>query len=267
MKAINELLSIMKRLRDPEKGCPWDGKQTMESIAPYTLEEVYEVLDSIEKKDMNGLCDELGDLLFHIVFYAEMANEAGYFDFQKVAEQVSAKLQRRHPHVFTDKKLNNLGEVAISWEQIKQQERDEKATDIGSPTGILDDISKVMPAIMRAEKLQRRAATVGFDWQTLEPVVAKIEEELAELKEEIKTQSDAGRLSDELGDLLFSCVNLARHINVEPESALRSTNRKFESRFRFIETQLKEKGLTLQEASLDEMDTLWREAKKVRTQD
>lgn len=263
MKAINELLSIMKTLRDPEKGCPWDGKQTMDSIAPYTLEEVYEVLDSIERKDMNGLCDELGDLLFHIVFYAEMANEAGHFNFTDVAEKVSAKLRRRHPHVFDDNKLKNVDEVVSGWEMIKQQERDEKAADAGLPVGFLDDISQVMPAIMRAEKLQRRAATVGFDWPTLEPVFAKVEEELAELREEIKIQSDVGRLSEELGDLLFSCVNLARHINVEPESALRSTNSKFESRFRFIETQLKEKGLTLQEASLDEMDALWRDAKVV----
>jgi nucleoside triphosphate diphosphatase len=263
MKAINELLSIMKALRDPEKGCPWDKKQTIKSIAPYSLEEVYEVLDSIENQDMQGLCDELGDLLFHIVFYAEMASEDGHFDFNKVVEQVSAKLRRRHPHVFDDKRLEDGGELARSWETIKQQEREEKARDKGEATGLLGGISPVMPAIMRAEKLQRRAATVGFDWQDTEPVLSKIEEELVELKQEIKTGSGADKLSEEMGDLLFACVNLARHIKVEPESALRQTNQKFESRFRYIETQLAEQGLGLEDASLEQMEALWQAAKTV----
>ena len=261
MKAINELLFIMKTLRDPEKGCPWDKKQTINSIAPFSLEEVYEVLDSIENQDMEGLCDELGDLLFHIVFYAEMASEAGHFDFNKVVEQVSAKLRRRHPHVFDNKRIEDTEELTLSWEAIKQQEREEKARDKGEAVGLLDGISPVMPAIMRAEKLQRRAATVGFDWQDLAPVIAKIEEELTELKQEIETRASRVRLSEELGDLLFACVNLARHIKVEPESALRQTNQKFESRFRYIEKQLAAQGLDLEDASLEQMEALWQDAK------
>ncbi len=262
MKAIKDLLSIMKTLRDPDKGCAWDKKQTIGSIAPFTLQEAYEVLDSIENQDMDGLCDELGDLLFHIVFYAEMANEDGHFDFKKVAENVCAKLRRRHPHVFADKRLTDGLEPDHDWEAIKKQERKDRAHTGAMAPGFLDDIGSRMPAIMRAEKLQRRAATVGFDWSDLQPVLAKIEEELGELKQEIYLQADNERLSEELGDLLFSCVNLARHIKVEPELALRLSNRKFESRSHFIEAELKKQGLSLEQASLEQMEALWRRAKK-----
>ena len=261
MKAINELLSIMKTLRDPNKGCPWDKAQTIDSIAPYTLEEAYEILESIENKDMDNLCDELGDLLFHIVFYAEMANEEGYFDFETIAERVSAKLQRRHPHVFAGEAIGTADKVALGWEAIKQKERQDKALKKGHIPGLLDDISAVTPALIRAEKLQKRAATVGFDWQNMEPVVAKVEEELEELKREIGTGGNMEKLSEELGDLLFSCVNLARHLKVGPESALRLTNRKFESRFAYIEQQLASQGCSLEDATLEEMDTLWRQSK------
>ncbi len=261
MKPIDKLLSIMKTLRDPEKGCPWDIKQTPGSIAPHTLEEVYELLDAIENKDMNNLCDELGDLLFHVVFYSEMADEAGYFNFDKVAKQVATKLQRRHPHVFADNQLDKSDGRALDWEDIKQQERDDRAKATGVQNSLLDNIASAMPAVMRAEKLQKRAATVGFDWPDLEPVLAKIDEELAELRVEIQTGAGMEKLRDELGDLLFSCVNLARHIRVEPERALDQTNRKFESRFRFVEKRLREQGVSLKEASLEQMDALWREAK------
>jgi nucleoside triphosphate diphosphatase len=261
MKAINELLSIMKTLRDPDLGCPWDKKQTVDSIAPYTLEEVYEVLDSLENKDMDALCNELGDLLFHIVFYAEMASEQGDFNFNDVVERVTAKLKRRHPHVFADKQLKTTEELSISWEAIKRQERKEKAEQADVKMHILDDIGSNMPAVMRAEKLQLRAASVGFDWEDSEPVMAKIEEELLELKTELYGSAQAERLSEEMGDLLFSCINLARHIKVEPELALRQANRKFEQRFRFIEEQLSEQGLALQDASLEQMEAYWQAAK------
>ncbi len=264
MNSINELLSIMKTLRNPDEGCPWDAKQSIASIAPYTLEEVYEVIDSIEKNDMEGLCSELGDLLFHIVFYAEMANENGHFDFNKVAETVSAKLIRRHPHVFADMDLDSLKKVTTSWEEIKKMERQEKAQEEGVEPRYLDDISTNMPAIMRAEKLQKRAATAGFDWHSIEPVTAKIEEELLELRREIEAGADKEKLTEEMGDLLFSCINLARHIKVEPESALRFTNRKFELRFRFIEDELEKQGVTLEQASLDQMEDLWIKAKNIR---
>ena len=251
----------MKTLRDPEKGCPWDKKQTIDSIGPYTLEEVYEVLDSLENKDMDSLCNELGDLLFHIVFYAEMASEQGYFDFNDVAEQVSAKLRRRHPHVFTDKKLESNEELIISWEAIKKKEREAKTKHSEKKAHLLDDIGSNMPAIMRAHKLQLRAASVDFDWQTAEPVIAKIEEELQELKAELYSTAKPEKLSEEMGDLLFSCINLARHIKVEAESSLRQSNRKFEQRFRFIEEQLGAQGLTLQQASAQQMEIYWQAAK------
>jgi nucleoside triphosphate diphosphatase len=263
MKAINDLLSIMKRLRDPDTGCPWDRKQTIESIAPYTLEEVYEVLECLEKEDMDGLCKELGDLLFHIVFYAEMASENSYFDFQQVVEQVAAKLQRRHPHVFADQEAGSGTELSRKWETMKQQERQEKALRTGTRSRHLDDIGANMPAIIRAAKLQKRAAGAGFDWSAPEPVMAKIEEELLELKTEFYGSAKQEKLSEELGDLLFSCVNLARHIEVDADMALRRANRKFESRFRFVEEQLALQGFSLEQASLQQMEKLWQAAKTI----
>ncbi len=261
MKTISELLSIMKTLRDPLNGCPWDRSQTIDSIAPYTLEEVYEVLESIENMDMDGLCDELGDLLFHIVFYAEMASEAGHFDFETISTGLTAKLKRRHPHVFAGKKIEDTTALVHSWEAIKQQERQEKALNKGLTGGLLDDISSATPALIRAVKLQKRAATVGFDWHDREPVIAKLEEELTELKEEISSGDNTERLKEEMGDLLFSCVNLARHLNIGPESALRQANRKFESRFAYIEEQLANQNVSLQEATPEQMDLLWQQSK------
>jgi ATP diphosphatase len=262
MKAINELLSIMKTLRDPEKGCAWDRQQTIASIAPYTLEEAYEVIDSIENGDMDGLCSELGDLLFHIVFYAEMANEAGAFDFKTVVERVCTKLRHRHPHVFAGKQIHNEEQLSGSWEAIKKQEREKKAKESGNKAGLLDDISTVLPAMIRAEKLQNRAATVGFDWQDSEPVLNKVAEELAELEQEIKVAAEATRLTEELGDLLFSCVNLARHLKINSETALRLSNHKFAARFHYIEVELNRQGLTMEQASLEQMESLWQAAKQ-----
>ena len=266
MKEINELLSIMKHLRDPDAGCPWDKKQTFSSIGAYTLEEVYEVLESIESNDMEGLCDELGDLLFHIAFYAEMAEEQGHFDFRQIVEKVSSKLKRRHPHVFADKILENDKDLSLSWESIKQTEREDKARKNNHKSRFLDNISTNMPAIMRAEKLQKRAATIDFDWLELKPVIEKIEEELDELKAEINEQCREKEIIEEMGDLLFSCVNLSRHIKVNPEFALRQANYKFESRFRIIEEKLEAENLTLTEASTEQMEALWEVAKAMENQ-
>jgi len=253
----------MKTLRNPLEGCPWDKKQTIHSIAHYTHEEVYEVLDCIENNDMDGLCDELGDLLFHIVFYAEMANEAGHFDFERIAKSASDKLRRRHPHIFGETQNKSVDEVRTSWEAIKHEERQDKARKIGKRIGLLDDISIATPAMMRAEKLQKRASTVGFDWPEINLVFAKLEEELSELREALETKASMEHISEEIGDLLFSCVNLARHVNVDSESALRFCNRKFESRFRHIENQLALQGLTMKEATLEQMEALWIQAKTI----
>ena len=262
MKAINELLSIMKNLRDPVSGCAWDKSQSIDSIAHFTLEEVYEVLECIENGDMNGLCDELGDLLFHIVFYAQMAAEIGHFDFEQIVKGVSEKLRRRHPHVFAEHASKDIAAITANWELIKQQERQDKAEQSGRHAGLMEGISSASPAVMRAEKLQKRAAIVGFDWSDLEDVFAKIDEELSELKDAIENKASSEKVTEEFGDLLFSCVNLARHIEVDSESALRAANRKFESRMGYIETQLGAQGVSMEEASPEQMEILWEQAKK-----
>jgi ATP diphosphatase len=261
MKAINELLSIIKNLRDPVKGCEWDRSQSIESIAHYTLEEVYEVLESIENRDMDGLCDELGDLLFHIVFYAEMAAENSYFDFEQIVKRVSNKLRRRHPHVFAEHTSKDINVIAADWELIKQQERQVKAMKSGQHARLMDGISSASPAVMRAEKLQKRAAVIGFDWSSIGDVFAKIDEEATELKDAIESKASSDKMAEEFGDLLFSCVNLARHIEVDSESALRSANRKFEIRMHYIETQLATQGINMEEASSEQMEVLWEQAK------
>lgn len=255
---MNKLLEIMAALRDPMTGCPWDIKQTFETIVPYTLEEAYEVADAIEQGDMQELKSELGDLLFQVVFYAQMAQEKGEFDFADVVDAVSEKLTRRHPHVFADENYEDDIKLHEAWEKAKAQERDVGASDVKA--GILDGVAKALPALKRAQKLQKRAARVGFDWPEVEPVLDKIEEEIQELRQAMQ-QKDEASVFEESGDLIFSCVNLTRHLHVDAEEALRACNQKFEQRFGYIEASLSQAGRTFQMSSLDELEALWQEAK------
>ena len=256
MKSIQELVDIMSALRDPETGCPWDRQQTMESIIPYTLEEIYELVDALERNNMEDVKDELGDLLFHVIFYSQMASEAGSFDFADVIGAVCEKLERRHPHVFAGRRLDTVEDVKTNWEKIKQEERG---------GDYLGGIARALPAMLRAEKLQKRAARAGFDWEEPAQVMAKVEEEISELKQEMTPPQTPSRLQSELGDVLFAAVNLARHLDINPETALRQANNKFEQRFRFIQTKLEEEGQDLETASLEKMEELWEQAKKLKT--
>ena len=259
--AIADLLEVMARLRDPDNGCPWDREQTFETIAPYTIEEAYEVADAIESGDMDQLEDELGDLLFQVVFYAQMSREAGGFDFDAVARRISTKMRDRHPHVFGAVDERTSEGQTIAWEARKAQEREARAARTGRKPSALDGVALALPALMRAQKLQKRAAREGFDWSALPPVIAKIHEELAELEAEIDAKSNMERLQDEAGDLLFAAVNLARHLGVDAEVALRGTNAKFERRFRHVEQGLEKEGKSLSDADLDEMEAHWISAK------
>ena len=247
---MQRLIGIMQALRDPETGCPWDVQQNHRSIARYCLEEAYEVVEAIEQEDMAALCEELGDLLLQVVFHAQMANERGDFDIEAVAESICEKMIRRHPHVFGDTKAADEEEVHANWEQIKAEERAQKAPQ----GGVLADIPAAFPALVRAQKLQKRAASVGFDWPDAEPVYDKIAEELQEVRE---AEGDAHR-AEEIGDLLFVVVNLARHYGIDAEDALRAANHKFERRFGYIESH---SDKPLEQASLDEMEALWQAAK------
>ncbi|MDH3947583.1 MAG: nucleoside triphosphate pyrophosphohydrolase [Gammaproteobacteria bacterium] len=258
MSAIEHLLEIMRRLRDPQAGCPWDREQTYRSLAPHTLEEAYEVADAIEQDDLDHLPDELGDLLFQVVFYAQIGQEEGRFNFEDVAQGISDKLVRRHPHVFADAAIDSAEEQTQAWEEHKRQERDRKATN--GQASALEGVSLALPALVRAAKLQRRAARVGFDWPDVEGVIAKVREELAELESELQVDAAPERLAEELGDLLFSCVNLARHLKVDPEAVLRTANLKFEQRFRHMEAVLQASG-GIEQASLQEMDAAWEAVK------
>jgi ATP diphosphatase len=257
---IEELLTIMARLRNPDGGCPWDIEQNFATIAPYTIEEAYEVADAIQRDDMDSLKDELGDLLLQVVFHAQMANEAGHFAFPDVVEAISTKMVRRHPHVFGDADIADADAQTQAWEEQKAAERAKAATG-DKPHSVLDGVTLALPALMRAEKLQKRAARNGFDWPDLGPVIEKIEEEIDELREEIAAGSEPARVQDEVGDLLFACVNLARHLGVEPEEALRRGNDKFERRFHAVEEALAKKGKTPSSSTLTEMDMLWNAAK------
>ncbi len=268
MYQLNDLLHLMARLRDPQHGCPWDLQQNYASIVPHTLEEAYEVADAIESGDFDHLPGELGDLLFQVVYYSQLAKEEGRFDFSTVIDAITRKLIRRHPHVFPDgdlygsPELPRLNEAAIKqrWEEIKAEERAEKAA-APEQLSLLDDVPSALPALSRAAKLQKRAAQVGFDWPEALPVVDKVREELGEVLEAM-SENDPQAIAEELGDLLFVVVNLARHLKVDPENALRAANGKFERRFRFIEQALREAGRPIESCDLEELDGLWGEAKK-----
>ncbi len=254
---IEKLLQVMAALRAPEGGCPWDIEQDFSTIAPYTIEEAYEVADAIERGELGELRDELGDLLFQVAFHARMAEEQGAFDFHDVVAAIVEKMVRRHPHVFADEEVADAEAQTRAWEAQKARERKEK----GEHSGLLDGVTLGLPALTRAEKLQKRAARAGFDWPEIAPVFDKIHEEIDEVRAELNGD-DHEALQGEIGDLLFACVNLARHAGVDPEKALRSTNSKFVRRFGYVEQALDAEGSSVEEAGLERMDALWDEAKK-----
>ncbi|MCR9134531.1 MAG: nucleoside triphosphate pyrophosphohydrolase [Alphaproteobacteria bacterium] len=265
-KEISRLIEIMAALRDPQSGCPWDVKQDFQSIKPYTIEEAYEVADAIERGDLDDLKDELGDLLLQVVFHARMAEESGDFTFGDVVQAITQKMIRRHPHVFADSSSDTPEGVKIQWDEIKAAEKADRAARRGQSAdagkdGLLDDVPRALPALTEAIKLQQRAARVGFDWSEAEPVLNKIEEEIRELRDALK-DTDQSKVQDEFGDVLFAIVNLGRHINADPEMALRGTNAKFRKRFSHVEQSIGTAGEDLQSVSLERMEDLWSEAKK-----
>ena len=276
--SIEDLKVLMARLRDPETGCPWDARQTFKSLVPHTLEEAHEVADAIERENHADLKDELGDLLFQVIFYAQIGAEEGQFSFDSVVDNLVRKLVRRHPHVFPEGTLNSRIDpdnrpdeawIKESWERIKAEERAQKQVE-DSPAatpGRLDGIARTLPAMVRAEKLQKRAARHGFDWPNIEPVFDKLHEEIDELKEAWQAaesgQGDHDAVEDELGDLLFVCVNLARFMKVNPEQAVGRTNHKFEARFRAIEQVLERQGRSFDEETLEALDEIWQSVKGV----
>jgi len=257
---IRALLALMAKLRAPVGGCPWDVEQDFSTIAPYTIEEAYEVADAIARDDLPALADELGDLLFQVVYHAQMADERGAFSFRDVVESILLKMIRRHPHVFGDQDIRDAETQTRNWETLKAAERAGKTS--GAPAGVLDNVPLALPALMRAAKLQRRLARVGFDWPDLAGVMGKIKEELGELEDELSGAPDKVRVADELGDVLFALANLARTLEIDPEDALRATNAKVERRFRFVEAALRQDGRTPEQSTLDEMDALWTAAKR-----
>jgi len=257
---IARLLAVMARLRDPDGGCPWDLEQSFETIAPYTIEEAYEVAEAITVGDRGALKDELGDLLLQVVYHARMAEEEGSFGFDDVARAIAEKMIRRHPHVFGNASVADAAAQTGAWERQKAEERARKAAAEGRTASVLEGVSTALPALMRAVKLQNRAARVGFDWPDTGPVFAKIDEELGELQVEIDG-GDPDRLEDEMGDALFAVVNLARHLGVDPETALRRCNAKFERRFRGVEDRLAAQGQAPDEVELDAMEAAWVEIK------
>lgn len=255
---IDRLLEIMAALRDPENGCPWDIEQTFKTISAYTIEEAYEVADAIERMDMHDLKDELGDLLFQVVFHARMAEEQGDFNFADVTRAISEKLVRRHPHVFGDKVAGSHEELHRAWEQHKKEER---RASKHKQNSLLDGIASTMPALRWSSKLQKRAAHHGFDWDDVAPVFDKLQEEIAELKAEIDHDDNHARIADELGDILFACVNLSHHLDVNPEQALRDSNIKFISRFNVVEQLLREDDRLMDDCSVEELESYWQQAK------
>ncbi|MCF1494614.1 nucleoside triphosphate pyrophosphohydrolase [Agrobacterium vitis] len=266
---IARLIEIMAALRDPQTGCPWDIVQTFETIKPYTLEEAYEVADAIERNDPDDLCEELGDLLLQVVFHARIAEEAGLFSFGDVVEAVTSKMIRRHPHVFARSDADTPDAVKLQWDVIKKQEKQERAERRAArgvaevfKDGHLGSVQRTFPALTEAVKLQEQAAKVGFDWAQAEPILDKIEEEIAELREALQA-GHPDKIKDELGDLIFALVNIGRHTGSDPEQALRGTNVKFRRRFGHIEKSLSAEKSSLNEASLERMETLWQAAKQL----
>ncbi len=253
---MTELLQLMAQLRDPNKGCPWDLAQNFESIAPYTLEEAYEVADAIEKKDMPSLQDELGDLLYHVIFHARLAEEQQLFSFADVVNSISSKLVRRHPHVFSSLDIE-ADQLEKQWEAQKRQER------VGSEkAGILSSVNSKQPAMNHALKIQKAASSVGFDWTEVVPVFDKLDEEIDELKQEIGLDNNQQRIEEELGDVLFSCINLSRHLTINPDGALRKASSRFSTRFSYVEKVLSGLNLSIDEAPEDLLEKLWMEAKE-----
>jgi ATP diphosphatase len=258
---LDRLLAIMARLRDPKSGCPWDLEQNFRTIVPHTLEEAYEVAEAIETDDMPALVGELGDLMFQVVFYAQMASEAGDFTMKDVLESINNKMIERHPHVFSSVEINTAAAQTIAWETHKAAERAKLAAATGRESSALDGVIAALPALARAEKLQKRAARVGFDWRNAAEVIEKVEEEIAEIRAELTDDADQAAIEEEVGDLLFAVTNLARHLKVEPEGALRRANVKFERRFRRVEAILKAAGTEPTSAGLDRMEEAWTQVK------
>ncbi len=254
---MGSLLDVMAKLRDPENGCPWDIEQSFDTIAPYTIEEAYEVADAIARKDMQGLREELGDLLLQVVFHSQMANDQGLFEFEDVAQGISNKMIERHPHVFGETVFDSQEEQKAHWEMLKQQEREQKSAE---PVSAIDGVALALPALTRAEKIQKRASRVGFDWDELTPVLDKIDEELNELWQAAASK-DEDAIEDELGDLLFTIANVARHMNVDPEQALKKATTKFEKRFKSIERALDAEGKVISDTSAEVLDQHWRRSK------
>lgn len=275
MSSIQRLLDIMAHLRDPRRGCPWDLQQNFKTIAPYTVEEAYEVADAIEREDLPSLRDELGDLLFQVVFHSQLAREQGAFNFDDVVNAICDKMERRHPHVFGDASIADADAQTVAWEELKRRERSQKHAG-SEQASVLDDVPVALPALTRANKLGKRAAQVGFEWSDVHGAIEKLDEEIAEFKAEVRShvclQADTAatstegqrqheRLTAEIGDVLFCVVNVCRYLKIDPELALKRTNASFERRFRYVERGLAARGKAPQEATLAEMDQLWDEGK------
>lgn len=255
--SIEELLNVMQRLRNPETGCAWDVKQTWKTIIPYTLEEVYEVADAVDRHDAKDLCDELGDLLLQVVFLAQIAKEQGDFDFQDVVQGITQKMIRRHPHIFADESYESEQAQKQAWESIKQSERNNKP----QAQNLFSGIPKAMPELRRSQKLQKRAANVGFDWESWQQVVPKVHEELDEVADAVKQGESFERIEEEMGDVIMATTNMARMLGVNAENALRLANHKFERRFLQVETNLAQQGISLEQADLEMMEAAWQQAK------
>lgn len=254
---MGTLLDVMAKLRDPEHGCPWDIEQSFETISPYTIEEAYEVADAIERNDMQALREELGDLLLQVVFHAQMAKDQNLFEFEDVAHGIAQKMIDRHPHVFGDTRFETVEQQKAHWESLKQQEREKKS---GESLSALAGVALALPALTRAEKIQKRAARVGFDWDELTPVLDKLDEELNELWQAAASK-EQGAIEDELGDLLFSVTNVARHMKVDPELALKKATAKFEARFKHVEKAVRANGSEVSDTSAEVLDQYWRQSK------
>ena len=257
---IRRLLAIMAALRNPDGGCPWDLEQDFASIAPYTIEEAYEVADAINRNDMVGLQDELGDLLFQTVFHARMAEESGAFDFADVARSIADKMERRHPHVFGEDRVASVQAQSAAWEEHKARERGEKSRTYGDSVSVLDDVPSALPALLRAHKLGRRMARTGFDWPDASSIAGKVAEELGELRDEMR-RGDDNRIAEELGDLLFTVAQVGRRLGIDPEEALRSANRKVERRFHAVEDGIRRDGSDIAALPMDELERYWNAAK------